>query len=52
MLTPEQDGDRDEGECEETKTGADSGEEDEVRGPFGQAQSSCLTAVDRAHDNV
>jgi hypothetical protein len=38
VLTPEQDGDRDEGEREETETGANSGEEDEICGPFGHAQ--------------
>jgi len=52
VLTPEQDRDRNEGECEETETGADSSQEDEVCSPFGHAQSSCLTGVDRAHDNV
>jgi hypothetical protein len=34
---PEQHGDSDEGQREETEAGADSGQEDEVCGPFGHA---------------
>jgi hypothetical protein len=37
VLTPEHDADRDEGEGEDTETGADSGQEHEVCAPFSHA---------------